>query len=343
MKNYPKNILVVRTDRIGDVVLTLPAASIIKKHFPDSKVTFLLRDYTAPLAEDNNNVDQILFLKTENEQILFGENIRQLKKEKFDACLVVSPNFKLAMMLKLAGIKNIIGTGYRWYSFLFKNKIFEHRKYADHHELEFNVRMLKQIGIDEKITPETAVFGIQQNEQADQKVRQFLENRDHDFSKKTVIVHPGSGGSAVDWPISRFNELIELMARELDINVILSGSEDEKALCENLVCGENVKNLAGLFGLKEFISLINIADLMMANSTGPIHIASALGKQVIGFYPKIIASSKERWGPYTPKAKVFNPGIGCTNCTRKQCEELDCMNSIEPAEVFESLKKMLED
>lgn len=341
MKTKPENILVVRTDRIGDVVLTLPVASILKKHFPGCRMSFLLREYTLPLAGGNKFIDEIIELKTQNDVPLFLENIRLLRKKNFDTCFVVSPNFKLALILKLSGIKNIVGTGYRWYSFLFNHKIFEHRKYAEHHELEFNVRMLRALDINEIVNKDSVEFGIQINEQSDLKVRQFLENKNHDFSKKTIIVHPGSGGSAIDWPLERFKELLKLLAQQLDVNIILTGSVVEKVLCENLVCDSRIKNLAGEFELDCFISLLNMCDLMVANSTGPLHIAAALGKQVVAFYPKIVASSKERWGPYTTRAKIFNPELQCKNCTRKQCEELDCMNSIEPEKVFKSVKIML--
>ncbi len=341
MKNKPENILVVRTDRIGDVVLTFPVAAILKKHYPNCKITFLLREYTAPLADENKFFDEVLILQTKNNKQLISENIKQLKQKKFDTCFVVSPNFQLALILRLSGIKNIIGTGYRWYSFLFNHKIVENTKYAEHHELEFNDRMLKAVNIRETITPDDVEFGFQQNVQSEQKVRQLLVQSGHNFTKKTVIIHPGSGGSAIDWPVKRFSELVVLLAQELDINIILTGSAKENVLCESLVQHEKVKNYAGRFNLKDFVSLLNFGDLIVANSTGPIHIAAALGKSVVGFYPKIVASSKKRWGPYSDKASVFNPAIKCSNCTRKQCEALDCMNSIEPVEVFESIKKML--
>ena len=105
----------------------------------------------------------------------------------------------------------------------------------------------------------------------------------------------------------------------------------------------NFINLAGKFDLSQLIAVINKSDLLIANSTGPIHIAAALGKNVIGFYPKIAACSPNRWGPYTNKKNIFMPEITCSNCTKKQCEKLNCMNSININEVFEAAKKITID
>lgn len=341
MNDY-KNILVVRTDKIGDVVLTIPLAGILKKQFPEAKVTFLVQNYTKPLVECCSDIDQVICLQKKEDKTLISENIKMLKKQDFDICITVSPKFKLAFILKAAGIKTRIGTGYRWYSFLFNKKVYEHRKTAEKHELEYNVNLLSQIGIKQNISPKTVEFNIHPESKTDSNVKQKLEKQKIDPAKTSVILHPGSGGSAVDWPQEHFLQLTELMARELDINIFVTGSESEKELCQKLVVSQNVYNLAGQFNLAELVSLVNFSEMMIANSTGPIHIGAALGKFTIGFYPKIRVCSAERWGPYTNKKVLFEPEICGSDCTRKQCEQIDCMKSINPEQVFEKIKKVLE-
>ena len=99
--------------------------------------------------------------------------------------------------------------------------------------------------------------------------------------------------------------------------------------------------MAGKLNLSELIALISLCTIFISNSTGPIHIAAALGKKTVGFYPKIRASSKERWGPYTNNKVVFEPEIECSDCTREQCEKLNCMNSINIENVKTEVKKLL--
>ena len=337
----PKNILIVRTDRIGDVVLSLPLASIIKKHFPETRITFLLREYTRALAENNPFIDEIMTAKVDNGKLKVGENIQQLK-DKYDACIVAYPTYPIALTLFLANIKTRIGTGYRWYSFFFNKKIYDHRKYGERHELEYNVRLLKHLGIEENINEEIVSFNLQPDENNRQLVSGELKRIGIIKNKRIIIIHPGSGGSAVDLPFDKVKLLIELMARELDCEILITGSAGEKELCASLVVNEKTKNVAGRFELGELIALIEKSDLLIANSTGPIHIAAALGKYVIGFYPKIAACSPKRWGPYTNKKIIFTPAIECNNCTRKQCEKLNCMDTIDINKVFDSTKRILE-
>ena len=336
----PKRILIVRTDRIGDVVLSLPLASIIKKHFPDCKVTFLLREYTRPLAENNSSIDEVITLNEEKGKLLILKNAALLKN-KYDACVIAYPNFTIALILFFANVKTRIGTGYRWYSFLFNKKIYEHRKYGERHELEYNIHLLQQFGIDEKVNEENVLFGISPSRENLETIKNELITLGIDFAKQIIIVHPGSGKSAVDLPIEKMRAIVKSLPQET-IEILITGSRDEQELCQSLVVNSSTKNLAGKFNLGELTALIDQADLMIANSTGPIHIAAALGKHVIGFYPKFNAVSPKRWGPYTTKKKIFSPTIDCNNCTRKQCEKLNCMDSISTDKVINAVKNILQ-
>ncbi len=337
--NFPKNILIVRTDRIGDVVLSLPLASIIKKFYPDTKITFLLREYTRPLAEGNPFIDEVITLKEKEGKPSVKDNIAQIKN-KFDACVVAFPTYPIALILFMSNIPVRIGSGYRWYSFLFNNKVREHRKYGERHELEYNVRMLKQLGIDYPVNENNVEFGIVPSQAEEMKIAKQKELREINFSKPVVIVHPGSGGSSIDFPAAKMKALVESLSK-LDIGVLITGSQSEKELCNSMVVSDNVINAAGKYNLAELTALINKSDLMIANSTGPIHIAAALGKYVIGFYPKIAACAPKRWGPYTNKKIIFSPTIDCKDCTRSQCEKLNCMDSIKVEEVLISSEIIL--
>jgi len=339
----PKKILIVRTDRIGDVVLSLPMASFIKRRYPGCKVTFMLREYTKPLAESNPDIDEIILLKENKGRVSITGNAALVKSGYYDTCIAVYPTFRIALFLFLSGIKNRIGTGYRLYSFLFNKKIYEHRKHGKHHELEHNINMLKMIGIEERPTPQSVPFNIHSNEKSRHIIENEFDSKKINTPLQTVIIHPGSGGSSIDWPLSSFQELIKLMARELNINILITGGKHEFEMCNRLVVHKKIENFAGRFDLNELIALIDKSDLLIANSTGPIHIAAALGKHVIGFYPKIKECAQKRWGPYTYRKIIFEPTVCNGNCKKETCEKLNCMNSINVRDVFEKIKQILND
>ena len=337
----PKNILIVRNDRIGDVVLSLPLAGLIKKHYPDCNVTFLLRNYTKDIANDHPKIDDVIILKEDNGKIPVWKNVNQLKKGSFDTSIIVYPTFITALIIFLARVKFRVGSGYRWYSFLFNKKVFEHRKYAEKHELEYNVNLLKVFGIKENISTENVLFDIHINKTSMEKVNKTLTDSRVEFEKKLIIVHPGSGGSAIDLPIEKFSQLVKNLSLLNDLNIIVTGNEDEKNMCNTISANTKAIELSGEFNLSEIICLISLSDIFISNSTGPIHIAAALGTYTVGFYPKIRACSPERWGPYTEKKVIFTPEIECNDCTREQCERLNCMNSIDIDNVTKEVTKLI--
>ncbi len=336
----PENLLIVRTDRIGDVILSLPLAGIVKKHYPECKVTFLVRDYTKELVENHPYIDNILTLKEEKGKVSIKENVSVIKKYNFDSSIIVYPTFTTSLIIFLSGIKYRIGTGYRWYSFLFNEKVYEHRKYAERHELEFNVNLLKKFSINQQVTPANVKFDLYVNPEANKKVKRELQENNIDPTKLIIIFHPGSLGSSIDLPIEKFIELVQIVNDKTGFQIILTGSSNERDLCEKLVLNDRIKNFAGKFSLSEMISVINLAEIFVSSSTGPIHIAAALNKYTIGFYPKILACSAKRWGPYTEKAIVFNPGTKCENCNREQCNSFNCMSSINVMNVFVEIEKI---
>jgi ADP-heptose:LPS heptosyltransferase len=315
-------------------------AKVIKENFADCKVTFMARGYTAPLLNNNRYVDEVILLEEEEGAEFYKVNLRKIKKQNFDACFIVSPSFKTALLAVLAGVKIRVSTGYRWYSFLFTHKVFEHRKYGVKNELEHNLEFLKFWPGKWETPKEPASFGLQINKAALDKVKKILSSAGIDISKPLIIIHPGSGGSAVDWPVKNFRQLAELIDSSLDAGVVITGSEKEGPVCS--VVSENLKsaNLAGRFNLEELAALISLAGIFISNSTGPLHIAAALGVNVVGFYPKIAAASPVRWGPYTEKAVIFQPVINCVNCSREQCEQLNCMESITAENVFITIGKI---
>jgi heptosyltransferase-3 len=319
-----KKIVLVRYDRIGDVVLTLPMAEVLKQR-GDCELIFLGRDYTRVLAEASPYIDGFISWDELKNNSPFAIS-KKLQKFNFDEVYIVSPGFKIALAFFLAGIKKRTGTGYRWYSFLFNNKVFEHRKTAQKNELEYNLSMLGWQG-DYHFPPDFFA-GIP-------KFKRFSPDK----TKIITIIHPGSGGSAADLPLETFRELTSGLCKDGRFDVYLTGSREEIGKCQVVRGESSAKILAGELELDELISFIKEGDLFISNSTGPLHIAAAAGCFTVGFYPRVVQCSVERWGPYTDKKLIFKPEIGCSDCTLKQCARLECMKSINSDNILAAIDK----
>lgn len=334
----PNKILIVRTDRIGDVVLTLPLAAALKHYFPQAHITFGVRSYTAPITQNCMYVDETLILPDDLQKAPVSQTLSLLKGKKFDTVFAVSPSYPLALLLLLAGIKHRVGIGYRWYSFLFNHKIWEHRSKVHFHELEYNLRMLKGIQQEIPYNRQDTPFGLNLSPEITKKADALIQGLNIAKNKPLIVIHPGSGGSAMDLPVERFHELVLELEKSHAGTILVTGMASEKAICEAVASKTSAINLAGNFTLSELLGIIEKSDIFVSNSTGPLHIATALHKYVVGFYPKIKVCSAKRWGPYSEKSIVFEPPINCKNCTRKKCAKRNCMDTIDIKQVAAKIK-----
>jgi heptosyltransferase-2 len=331
------NILVVRTDRIGDVILTLPTIQALKLNFPNAHIAVLLSSYTAGLVE---GIADVLIYNKEAEPKPFFEMLTELRRAQFDAAVIAYPRFRIALLVWLAGIPVRVGTGYRWYSFLFNKKIFEHRKTIEKHEAEYNLSLLKGLGCDVSSKPEVK---IKISEKERRTASDILQSMGISFYDRLVLLHPGSGGSAREWKPENFATLAADLKKK-GYDVVITGGKTETELVQRVAqnAGEGVRSLVSTLKLKEFAALIQTAKLFIANSTGPLHIAAAVGTPVIGFFAPVRVMSPKRWGPLTDQKKIFVPDPAqCSRCKGDECQGNDCMEQITVEQVLEASLKLI--
>jgi heptosyltransferase III len=341
-----QNILVVRTDRLGDVILTLPILPLIRECHPGARVSMLLSRYTGEIVDGNPHVDALLWYDdVDRHPVPFRDIVRRLRNERFDAVIVVHPTFRLAWIMRLAGIPVRVGTGYRYYSGLFNRRVYEHRKDARRHELEYNTQLLKQIGCSVPDVVERPQYGIGIFPEAAERVRRLKESAGLG-GRPYVIIHPGSGGSAREWPLQSFARLAENLLSRKNVDIIITGSREEEPRAHELLrlAGGGAVSFAGMLTLKDLAALIHSASLFVSNSTGPLHLAVAVGTPVLGLYPQLTAMSPKRWGPYGGKSRVVVPDkpIDCAECSGSGGGSCACMASIPVEEVYDSACVLLD-
>ncbi len=336
----PQRILVVRTDRIGDVVLTLPMIPIIKSAFPLSSISFLLRSYTQDLAKGQEGLEEVLLYDSDGREKSFFRMLGELRRKRFDVVIVTYPTVRLALLMFLAGIPVRVGTGYRWYSILLNKRVYEHRKTAEKHEAEYNIGLLKAIGIENPVSGKPRLPVTEEGRAEALRRMHSLPLKPH---ARLVILHPGSGGSARDWKARRFGELAGVLSNR-GHNVLITGGPGESELVRNVVdlSGNRAFELREALPLNVLTALLASADVFVSNSTGPLHIAAATGIPVVAFYPPIIQCSSRRWGPLTDKKIIFEPSsIECPVCLGGKCRGDDCMDLISVDEAAKAVESLL--
>lgn len=296
-----ESVIISRTDSIGDVVLTLPLAGIIKREYPGCKIYFLGRSYTKALIEASVNVD--VFINADDYPK--SANLSKvLAKTKAQAIIHVYPDKKIVFAAQNADIPMRIGTSHRLYNLLGCNyPVNFSRKNSDLHEAELNLKLLQPFGLGNTFTKADLphYYGLQKIETPDADALSLL-----DKTRFHLILHPLSKGSAREWSLDNFSKLIAHLPQN-KFKLFVSGTADDGAKLNHFISqhSNSVTNITGLFSLPQFMGFIKAADGLVAASTGPLHIAAALGKHAVGIYPPTKPIHPGRWAPLGVNAKFF--------------------------------------
>jgi lipopolysaccharide heptosyltransferase II len=326
-----ERFIVVRTDRVGDVILSTPVLEAIKSRFPHSHLTMLVSAYTADVVKNNPHLDDVIIDDCDNKHKgIWGmfKLAREVRSKDFDVSILLKPTPRLALMLFWAGIRHRIGTGYRFYQVFFNHRVYVHRKMNLRHETEYNLDLLGPLGIhSRKILP-----------------RIYLKTEEELFAKgiwdqfkitaedTVVVIHPGSGHSSLNLPAKRFSQAADKLAEEISAKVIFTGSEEEKGLVDSIKSrmDNQVFDISGRTNLRQLAAILKRSDLVITNSTGPMHLAAALGTPTVAIFCPIFSAGPIRWGPYGEGHEVVSPPVPvCEKCRPEKCPHYDCMEKIK--------------
>lgn len=325
-----KRIIISRPDAIGDVILTLPLCGIIKKYLPHVQVIFLGRTYTHDIINCCTAIDEFI-----NADELLNCNSRdaviKMKAMEADVIIHVFPHRQIANISKAANIKWRIGTTNRIYHLWSVNKFVRlSRKKSSLHESQLNCRLLSPLGIHE-VPPLSEMYTYYHFNNLPALHQEFLSLLLP--NKVKVILHPKSNDSAREWNIENYRALIRLLPSD-KYQIFVSGTAKEGEQLKGWIATlpSYIVDVTGMFSLSQFIAFINHTDYLIANSTGPLHIAAALGKHVIGIFPPIVPMHPGRWQPLGVNACYLCKDKKCEDCRNKD-SVCHCINEISPSDI----------
>ncbi len=292
--------LIARIDRIGDVVLSTPLPREIKKKYPNSFVAILVKNYTRDIYLNNPNVDLILTYDNQDGSVKpFWKLVSEIKKLRFTNAFMLLPQERLNYIIFFAGIPNRIGVGHKLYQFLTLTKYVNRKKYNPlRHEADYCLDMLRKIGINvSDNNPE--IFLTQEEKIKAEIFRKKFSNRFDKF----IGINVSSGNSAPNLKLEEYRKLIQLILKENKYQIAILDKDIPK-LVDNIegVIYPNRGN-----DLRSSIINISALDLVISNSTGPMHIASALKIPTLSFFCPLTACSPKLWGPLGNKSEIILP------------------------------------
>lgn len=326
--------IISRTDSIGDVVLTLPMAKIIKQHYPAHTVAFLGTAYTKPVINACKYVDEFIDVAE------FLSPSFTFHTTQPQTILHVLPNRRIAQKARAFNISKRIGTINRFYHWLYCNRLVRlSRKNSALHEAMLNLKLLKALHLPTQYTLEEigVSYGLEKIEPLAEEWQKLLQSH-----KYHLILHPKSQGSAREWKLENFKQLIDLLPSE-QFQIFITGTKKEMPALQPFLEATNsvAVNMVGKLSLSQLMAFIKACDGLVACSTGPLHLAAALGNDALGIFAPIKPVHLGRWAPLGPKAKVFVENKVCNKCkaTPQQCS---CINAITPLTIANYVKTCAE-
>jgi ADP-heptose:LPS heptosyltransferase len=336
--------LVVRTDRMGDVILSLPVLEAMKSAFPELRLTVMVSPYARDVLDNNPYPDDIIIDDHENVHGGIGgffRLVKSVRSRKFEVCILLRPTLRLALLLFLSGIRYRIGTGYRLYQIFFNRKIYQHRKKNLKHESDYNMDMLRPLGITgERILPRVYLSKAEEN-----LANPMLEDLGIREEDTLLALHPGSGDSSLNLPIKRFAQVADMLIQNLRAKVIITGTERERRLADLMTSYTRNRpiDLVGRTNFRQLASLLKKVHVLISSSTGPMHLAAALGTPTVAIFCPIFAAGPIRWGPRGDGHEVILPPVPiCSKCKPRSCPHYDCMDKIKAEEIVRRVELILQ-
>jgi heptosyltransferase-2 len=341
MADY-KRILIVRTDRLGDVILSTPVIKNLRLAFPQSYLAFLCRPYTREVLEGNPDLDEVIIYDKYGKEKGLWASLKfsfYLRRKRFDLALILHPTNRAHLIIFLAGIPKRVGWD-RKLGWLLTDKIKHTKQEGKKHELEYTLDLLKTLGV--AIESEKTHFFI--TARAGQKIEELLKRQGIRAEDKLIVIHPSASCPSKRWPQVNFRQLIRLLKQEYNPQIAVITSSAEQGFAKELVREDGIIDLRGKLSISEIGALLKRADLFISNDSGPVHIADSLGTPVVVIFGrKDPGLSPLRWGPRGEKSLYLHKDAGCDVCLAHNCRKgFLCLQKITPDEVFTAAAAFLE-
>ena len=317
-----KRILISRTDRLGDVLLSTPVIAALRQQYPNAYIAMLASSGVKEVLESDPHLDKLFLLDKDAKHkswLAMFSLIREIKKEKFDLAILLHPTIRVHLAVYLAGIPRRVGYD-RKFPFLLTDRIRHLKQEGAKHESEYALDMVRYLGIEPLDKRPSMLIAPRFEKWADELfAREGLVPED-----KLLGIHPSASCISKIWPVERFAQVADILADKYGFKVIIFASARDKRIAQALKehMRHSVINLAGRTSVGELAAAIKRCRIFISNDSGPVHIACAVGVPVISIFGrKQPGLSPRRWAPVGVKDKVLHRDAGCIVCLAHNCRK----------------------
>ena len=283
-------------------MLIWPALSLLKKQYPDSSITVLVPPYTVPMAKLCPWIDNVLL--DEQHKSLFSDARtleHKLRLNHFDASISLFTESRTAIATFLSRIPLRLAPATKIAQIFSNRRLPQRRSQSSRPEHEYNtdlVRFFITLQGDTPVPLQQPPY-LQFDTTITQNLRtQYIAEHNITADSMLIIVHPGTGGSAINFSVKQYAELIKRIAEQIDAHFIITagpGEDDTAQTLSSLIQGINHSVYISSGGIVAFSQFIAISNLFISGSTGTLHIAGALDIPTAAFYPARKSATALRW------------------------------------------------
>jgi lipopolysaccharide heptosyltransferase I len=337
----PRRIALIKPSALGDIVHSLPFLTALRRRFPRAHLAWVVNRGYEPLLRGHPDLDEIIpfdrnllrrnWLKGGVE---YFEFLRRLHGRRFDLVVDLQCLLRTGMMALATGARCRIGlsSAREGARLCYTHVIADQRERDSSHAVERYWRVAQALGVQST----QRHFRLAIDPQARQWAQQLLRS----CPRPWLAVGVGARWLTKRWPPEHFAELIARAQAQTGATAIFVGAGDEAELSRHAAARLSgpVCQLAGKTTLPQLVALLAEVDVMLANDTGPLHLAVALGRAVVAPYTCTLISAT---GPYGQDERAVATGVACHGSYLKRCASMHCMQELTPDRLWPTLHQLL--
>ena len=317
-KNKIKRILFISLSNVGDIVLTTPVMRVLAENFPKARMDVMVGPNGVELFTSHPAVFKVI---SYDKHVPMSDKRRLVRKLR-------QVNYDIIVDMRNSLFPFLVGAKYRTNPVKLPPKTIRHKKHQ-------HLWKLASIGL----TVPDAAFYLHISEEDNNYIGRIM--RDLDSTRSIVAVSPGARSDIKKWPKENYIKLISTLMEKLNAQIIMVGDNVDRALIKDIIIflEGDIMDLSGRTTLPQLAALLKQCDMLVTNDSAPLHIAGAVGTNVLAIFGP---TDHTLYGPTGEEDRVVTCDIHCAPCGKAQCEfEHECMKYIKTDEVFNVARKML--
>lgn len=311
-------ILLIRLDRLGDFILSLPVIDSLRQAYPSAKIDVMVRPYLTGLAGMVPAVNEVLVYSG------IVDALRSLPNRKYDIAIDMLCDYKIEPAIVALSSKAPVRIGFKGG---FREAFFTHavysRKGSSKSMVDIGLELLTPMGIMPRVTIPKLAYSLKPKD-----------------AGTVIAVHPGGHYASQRWGFDRFASLVNKLAERYNFHILVIGGAGDRDEVKKIMEAVKGKDVEAIFpDLKELVRILSGCSLLVCNNSGPLHLAAALGVPTVSMMGP---TDPALWWPKGEVQTVIRKGLKCSPCLLGQCGEHLCMDLITVDEVFNEARRLLE-